>query len=256
MNYAERGLTIHADCVDPSPIPFAMHDILRGNELVATASFKRAGADSQDFRNILAEVKNWLPAAAEVYMISSDVKDMVVVPVIAFPSDLPNRNNAGFPLSELLRFDPHCGCMGYKTFKGQPTHVDHKNGILSDAKGVIFDATLRPLPRTALYKNILLCAFDRNKDKNLVNDILTKKRTCYSMGANLSDYTCSICEASTLAGGCNHVQYAQTQTLPIIDGKVAYLQVRNMKGFELSSVETPAYLSAQTDNFWPLWNEE
>ena len=52
------------------------------------------------------DVEDWLPAASKQYHISPKLEDYIIVPVIAFFSDLPNRNSVGFPLQELIKFNP------------------------------------------------------------------------------------------------------------------------------------------------------
>jgi len=42
----------------------------------------------------------------------------------------------------------------------------------------------------------------------------------------------------------------------VYDGNLAYLNARNFIGFETSSVISPAYLSAQTQNYTRMWDEK
>ena len=53
--------------------------------------------------------KTWLPFAAKPYHISPNPDDYVIVATPIIPSDLPNRNGVGFPLNQLLKFDPVTG---------------------------------------------------------------------------------------------------------------------------------------------------
>ena len=82
----------------------------------------------------------------------------------------------------------------------------------------------------------------------MVNSILTRKRTSYSMGAYASDFTCSVCNASHNKGGCEHV-HLNKPNFKIYNGVLAYLNTVNPIGFEISSVEKPAFVSAENPEF-------
>lgn len=62
-------------------------------------------------------------------------------------------------------------------------HQDHDNKDPLKAKGVMFDSTLRYVPAYNVWKISILAGWDRTKDPWLVRQILSKKRTGYSMGA-------------------------------------------------------------------------
>ncbi len=195
----------------------------------------------------ISDCNYWLPYAAEHYHISRDIRDYVLVPVPAMFSDLPNTNGDSLSLGELLRFIPDYGMQMYKTFKGQPTHEEHQNKDITQAKGVILDCFLRPIAfNSRYYKVVQLLAFDRTKDPELVNQILLRQQNAYSVGFYYSSYACSIC-GNVVGKGINLTPCEHTQlrrgTYRIPDGRLAYRKCRNGKGFECSVVRTPAYVS-------------
>lgn len=208
-----------------------------------------SGEDETSLRGLPVNT-NWLDEASKTYNISNDLNDYVIVCVKIFCSDLPNRNGVAFPKKELMRFNPEAGCLAYKTWVGKPTFQEHNNNILENAKGVIFDSTLRPSKGLCgdLVHVDLLAGYDRTKDPDLVRNILSGKANCYSMGAYSDDFTCSICGKPLSAGGCKHASL-DNPSFELIDGKLPYLNVVNPVGFELSSVETPAFVMAVNTDF-------
>lgn len=207
---------------------------------------------AKDTSELLTEAeldgKYWLPFCAEKYNISPKIEDYVIVPVTIMPSDLPNRNGIAFPHEELTGFNPDVGTLGYKTWKGKPTFVEHANSDYTVAKGVIFDSSYRRIKNTKnLWKVICLTGFDRNRDAELVNNILTNKDSSFSMGAYVGNYSCSICGALQSNGGCEHVTLGKPQykTYSTTWGeKLAYLNAISPIGFETSYVGCGAFLSA------------
>jgi len=139
---------------------------------------------------------SWLPAAAETYQISADIRDYVITDVPAVTVDIPNRNLQAFPFEEISYFDRQFGKMIYKTFIGKPSCKDHDNDTDENpdrAKGVIFHSSLQYIPEYGIYKIRLLQGWDRTKDEKLCHDILSGKRPYYSMGALASSFLCPIC---------------------------------------------------------------
>ena len=194
----------------------------------------------------------WLPYAAEHYCVSRDIRDYVLVPIPSIFSDLPNTNGDSLPLKEMLEFKPEYGMQMYKTFKGQPTHIEHQNKDITKAKGIILESFLRPVPfNRKYYKIVLLLAFDRTKDEALANAILTKQSNAYSVGFYYSSYACSICN-HVVGRGVNLTPCAHTQmykpTYRMSDGRLAYRRCIDGKGFECSAVNVPAFVSALGPN--------
>ena len=85
------------------------------------------------------EVQSWLPMASQVYNISPNIKDYVVVPVIIMPSDLPNRNSVSFPHEILIGLILILGRINYKTWSGKTCYVVHNFLKMVVAKGIVFD---------------------------------------------------------------------------------------------------------------------
>lgn len=191
----------------------------------------------------------WLPAAAEQYKISPNLRDYVITPVPAYIADIPNTNGEAPPLEDLLRFDPEYGKQIYKTAIGQPTHEEHDNRDITKAKGVILDTYLKRVSGFGnFYKATMLLAYDRTKDPQLVESILRGDVRTYSVGYYYGSYTCSICGhvASAKSPECAHTGRGQrTRMLP--EGRLAYRRCHVKRFFECSSVSNPAFIMAQSD---------
>lgn len=207
-------------------------------------------------KGALLEAEGVLPFFAEAYNISDKINDYVLVPTVIMPSDIPNRNLVAFPREELLRPNTDMGLLGYQTWRQKHTCQDHVNKrIPEDSRGIVLSSFLKEMPKTKgnLLKVIALLAFDRRRDPRLVNEILSGVRSSYSMGALCGHYTCSICGARFPEHACEHVELPSARmkrpfalrAMP--DNRLAFLKARDFVGFEVSSVMSPAYLSAKTD---------
>ena len=196
-------------------------------------------------RDLTDSAKFWLPIAAEKLNISKHIKDYVLTPVISMPSDLPNRNGQAFPYTELTGWCIDGGAPMYKTWVGKSGYSEHQNSDPWQSKGVIIDCMMRPIASTSgnIWKVVKLVAWDRTKDPLLVNDILSKKRNCYSMGAHAADFSCSVCSSKLSKGGCEHVTHGKPQ-YRVFNNRLAFYNVIDPIGFELSSVLQPAFQSA------------
>ena len=194
------------------------------------------------------DFKTWLPFAAKKYIISPDPRDYILTPVVSIPVGLPNRNGVGFPLASLLEWSPDDGMQAYRTFAGKPVHVEHENSDFTTAIGVIVDVSLRPLVgfgQGKLWKLVKLLDVDRNKDPEIASTILDGTQNTYSMGAYVSKYTCSLCQAEM--GQCSHIDKRRMRDFYLLDGDLVFRNVHGIKGFETSVVKTPAFLSAASD---------
>lgn len=204
----------------------------------------------------ISDCNYWLPYAAEHYRLSVDIRDYVLVPIPAMFSDLPNTNGDSLSLKQMLRFDPQLGMQMYKSFKGKPTFLEHANKDITQAKGVILDSFLRPVPfNPRYYKIVQLLAFDRTKDYSLVEQLLSKAHNAYSVGFYYNSYTCSICNTRVGKGiahsPCQHTQLGKP-TYRQTDGRLVYRKCENAIGFECSVVASPAYVSAIGPNILTL----
>jgi len=207
-------------------------------------------------KKMIDDVPSWLPLAAECYGISSNLKDYILTPTVSLPADLPNLNGQAFPYHELAAWSPNAGTIMYKTWKGKGVYIEHSSEDYTQSKGIIFASMLLPIKNTVgnIWKVVKLVGVDRNRDSILANDILTKKRRHWSMGAYAEDYSCSICGNKYSNGSCEHV--IADQTVPpefkIFNSQLAYWNVESPIGFEISSVSAPAYFSARDTNYFTL----
>lgn len=198
----------------------------------------------------------WVSACSKVYNISPDIMDYVFVPVMTMPSDLPNRNGVGFPLKELTAFSVDEGRLGYQTFKGKRVHIEHKNDVPEESIGAIVDVSLRPLKNYGngkAWKLLELLAIDRSKDPTYARKVLEGEINTYSMGAWVESYTCSVCgKEMGERNHCTHLHPKEPIDFYELGGQLVFRQVRGIKGFETSIVDTPAYVSAISDNLMTL----
>ena len=242
----ERGHElVLSDCVDSSsPIELFSVEKQKDRLILANESL------IDETKSVIQQSVGWLPFFAEKYNISSELKDYVMIPVVIMPSDLPNRNAQAFPFKELVRADIETGLLGFETWSRKPTFIDHLNKNHTVAKGIILSSVMKPIKNSQgkLWKVLTLLAFDRKKDPILANDILTGKRTNYSMGAWSKYFTCSLCQAQHTSQnqGCEHINLKMPRIKRTIDNKLIYLQAREINGFETSSVLNPAYFSSTT----------
>ena len=225
---------------------------------------------------------SWLPLAAAKLNISPSIKDYVMVPVILFYANVPNRNGLGFLTKDMADWDTQTKVARYKSWRGAPMHIEHDNQDPTKAIGVVLDTHLakhdaEPLP---FWKNVAYMAVDRGKNPQIAKNILSGKVTTYSMGAYINGgYVCSVCEKAA----CGHIvaPTSKRKYISLIEngsatdssGKartlfdkrrgpendnlpelpvLAFAAGKRPLGFEVSVVETPAYPMAEADNvqYW------
>jgi len=196
---------------------------------------------------------SWLPAAAEQYCISSDIRDYVIAEVPIVEGDVPNRNMDCFLTSRLVAFNTKFGMQTYKTFVGKPVFYEHQHDDHTKAKGVILDASMREVG--GRWYVTILKAFDRTKDKALAEDVLSGRRRGHSMSAWTNNMDCSVCghrwdTSYTQACDCmkgdprERVQGRFSGKGKIMNGQLCYDAVENFSFFESSSVGDPANYGA------------
>ncbi len=229
--------------------PVEMHKAdIQGNGVALTE--QQAGGTAR-----LLDANLWLPKAAKHYHISADIRDYIIVPVPSIITSIPNTNGDSVSFAQLTEFNPEYGMQAYRTWVGKPTHVEHANKDITKAKGVILDTYMRPIPRHPKFaKLVKLMAFDRTKDAFLVNNILKREVSTYSMGMWYSSYTCPICGVRVGKGigmPCQHTR-PRRPTYQLPDGRLAYRMCENVLGFETSVVLDPAYIVAQSDIVWDI----
>lgn len=167
-------------------------------------------ASSHIFNNTGHIDISWLPLASEDYQISPDIKDYIINEIPIVTVDVPNRNLDAFSFDAVTKFNPEIGRIAYQTFIGKPTHRDHDNKDIRKARGVHIDSQLQKLADGS-YKIVVLAAWDRTKDRQLIADMLnTSKPVGYSMGAFVGLTRCSFpsCNATSSNGkiACSHQQ--------------------------------------------------
>lgn len=213
----------------------------------ASRRSKSISVRSDDSESVMLDVNAWLPAAAEHYNISADIRDYVLHPTIVNISGLPNTNGDSFSAKEWLAFKPKFGMLAYKTFKAKSCYLEHSNQDYRKSAGVIFDSSLTRLvgfdgDRAKL---MLLLAFDRTLHPELCEAILDGTHNTYSMGVYYTSYTCSIC-GNTFSGSsrtfCSHTRI--NKPVYRMGDKLAYRICHNLEGFETSAVRDPAFICA------------
>ena len=194
----------------------------------------------------------WLNFAAPHYHISKDLNDYIMVPVPSVITEMPNTNGDAVTKNELLQFNPDTGLVAYKSFKAKPCFLEHANSDITQAKGVILDTYLRVLKgfgNDKHYKMIKLLAFDRTKDPELCDRILSGAVNTYSMGLYFDSFSCSICNnqvGKTYGRPCEHTKLKQPTYLHN-SGRLAYRLMHGVVGFETSCVSDPAFSCAVSD---------
>src|SRR5258708_3149947 len=127
---------------------FIAPDYKEVNVTLASKVIDVMDAESDTGRNSLhrLDYETWLPFPPNLYQISPNISDYLIISMPICPSDIPNRNGIGFPLSELTKFQPPpISQMAYKAWKSAPVHYEHKNEIHEDAYGVILDSSLHKI---------------------------------------------------------------------------------------------------------------
>ena len=206
---------------------------------------------------------SWLPAAAEKYKISADIKDYVLAEVPIVEGDVPNRNMHCFLSSRLVDFLPEYGMPAYRTFVGKPVFLEHKHEIIEAAKGIILDARMH-FHNGRSYVMILK-AFDRTKDRSLAEDVLSGRRRGHSMSAWAGQFDCAGCGHrwnTQYANSCECVRSGPNGEAVagrylgmgkvLADNRLVYVCPASFRYFESSSVGDPANFGAHqvTQNPW------
>jgi hypothetical protein len=211
----------------------------RARTPVQVTAASHGGAGNFDSRIIDT---SWLTAASRTFNISDRIDDFVISDVPILTASIPNKNMQAFTTKELLYFDPMLHNLVYKTFVRSAMHFEHDNRDPLKAKGAIFDAVFIPVPKYGIAKVSILIGCDRTKDPDLAKDILTKKRTGWSMGAIVKAFVDSITgQVVTQDGG----EYKRGTMVQVGDAvKLCYHLCTGSNFFETSSVANPADVTA------------
>jgi hypothetical protein len=227
------------------------------NIIVANNGISVIDAEKDGSRLQTLDYPTWLPFAAKLYNISSNIEDFLLVTTPICPSDIPNRNGVAFPLAELTKFQPPpVSRMTYKAWKGCPVHREHKADVHEDAYGVILDASLHKVTgygNGKLWKVMGLLAIDKYKYPEMARRVREGDVNTYSMGALADFFTCSYCgQEITKASNCGHVHHKnEIDWREVIgpDGRnhIAFRNAHNVNPVECSIVESPAWTTALSD---------
>ena len=259
MTFAQHKLSHHGHAVYADARGYRpaldMHKQIRSKNIVTSSTnVEMVTADLGESSFQKLDFTSWLPFAAKDYIISPNPEDYVLVPVIAMPTDLPNRNGVGFPLKELARWRPDDGMLAYQTFKGKPVHIEHDNQDYTKAVGVIVDTSLVPFVGYGggvLWKLLLLLAIDRSKDPVYAAKVLSGDINSYSMGAWVESYSCGYC-GSSASHNCGHINLRRPRDFYVLNNRLVFRSVHGIKGFECSIVADPAYVTAISDKLMSL----
>lgn len=212
------------------------------------------------------DYRTWLPYSAKTYKISPHIEDYILVITPICPSDIPNRNGIGFPLNELVAFQPPpMNRQVYAAWKGCPVHLEHDNEVHERAYGVILDTKFTPITgygKSKLWKVMGLLAIDKNKNPDIAQKVLNKEINTYSMGALVEGFSCSYCgtQVQRINGRlfhCNHIsgdpQRVDWKLIQDAKGShVAYKRAHNITPIECSIVGSPAWSPALSDEVFTL----
>ena len=208
-----------------------------------------------------------LDTVADTYRISRDPRDYLLIPCRSCSADRPNENMDGWRREELLRFDPKIGRRVYSTFVMKPHFVNHNSanfslsrGVLLDAhyndqnsasdavKRAVFDATGKDASQDEFIETLI--AADMSKDPYLAEAYKSGSVYRFSMGCDVTDTECSICEkiASNTLQFCEHVRGKHSRrAYPLKGGgqRKASEWCRGTIFAELSAVDDPADKDAE-----------
>ncbi len=241
--------------VDPINVP----EIIKNNEAkIEAQNLVMARQDGLFEADRTTIDFGWLKQASYSYKISANIKDYLMVPVIGFYANVPNRNGHGFLLSDLTTFLPDTGRISYKTWIGKPVLHEHEGHTEpSTAKGVVLDTFLKKDRNH--WKMIAYLAIDRTKSVEIAERIMDRELTTYSVGAHVTSFDCSICSRNM--GSCTHLDTRKPRWGSDIvqDGpnlQVAFAMARYPLGFEISIVEQPAFSMADNDKIQLPFQQE
>lgn len=207
------------------------------------------------------DAKVWLPFASKTYNISPNIEDYVLTVAPICPADLPNRNTIGFPLDELVKFQPPpVARQTYKAWAGCPMFYEHASEDWTKAYGAVLDSSMHKVSgygKGKIWKVMGLYATDKVKYPKMAQRLLDKEVTTYSMGADCEYFSCSYCKAPMLPGKmCTHLNPRNDFDWHVhVDeqGKdhLVFRNAHNIRPIELSIVEDPAWTTAKGDTILP-----
>jgi len=212
------------------------------------------------------DLEERLDAVADVYKISRDPSDYLLIPARANSIGRFNANLDGWTFDESVAFRPELGCRTYQTYNNKPHFVEHKASRYEVARGVILDSHLNLdnpaddtvkeacmkaiglAPDNDVFVEVVL-AVDQTKDPSLASAYKSGAIKTFSMGADVADTVCNVCGnvATTTWEFCDHIRNKYSnREYKMDDGtlRVAGELCRGTVYQELSAVADPADKSA------------
>jgi hypothetical protein len=208
------------------------------------------------------DIEAALDTVADVYKISRDPRDYLLVPARAVSANLYNENLDFFSHDELIRYRPDMGRRVYATFQMVPSFLNHNASNYALSRGVILDAHYNTenkasdTVKKAVFDSIgeepeydkfteCLVAIDASKDPPLAQGFKNGQIDSFSMGADVSSTVCSICgkEAATTWQFCDHIKGKYSRKAYKLDNgqrRIAYEICKDVIFRELSTVDDPA----------------
>ncbi len=173
------------------------------------------------------DIEAALDTVADVYAISRNPSDYLLIPTRANSANRANDNLDGWTSEELLEFDPHIGCRRYESYNLKPHFVNHmadnpklSRGVLLDShynnlndasdelQETLFHATGREIVKDEFVETLI--AVDTTKDKTLAEAYRNGSTKLFSMGCDVEATMCSIPEcgriATTVWQFCDHIK--------------------------------------------------
>lgn len=196
---------------------------------------------------------DWLKQQAQVFCVSPDLSDYIIIPVATVVSSLPNINGDAIAAADMLEYNPMFMMPAYRTLVGKGTYHEHKDNLVPQkASGLILDAYVRRLPR---FRDRLLLiellAWDRQKNPLLARAILNRELNSYSVGWFYSKYTCSMSGQQAKPSGKTAYTDSKRPTY-VLNGKLVYRYLHQIRGAETSAVDDPAFSVAFSDEVTDL----
>jgi hypothetical protein len=171
------------------------------------------------------DLEEKLDAVADLYKISKNPADYLLIPARANSVGRFNANLDGWTFDELVNFRPKIGCRTYSTYNHKPHFVEHNASRYEVARGMILDSHLNmdndasdevkeqvmqaigSIPKKDAFVEVIL-AVDQKKDPTLANAYKNGSIKTFSMGADVEDTVCNICNnvATSTWEFCDHIR--------------------------------------------------
>jgi len=188
---------------------------------------KKFASFYMDDDGLAINIEAALDTVADVYAISRDPSDYLLIPTRANSANRPNDNLDGWTSEELLEFDPHIGRRRYSTYNLKPHYVNHQaenpklsRGVILDShynnlndasdelQETFFNVTGREIAKDEFVETLI--GVDTTKDPILAEAYRNGSTRLFSMGCDVEATMCSIPEcgkvATTVWQFCDHIK--------------------------------------------------